>query len=53
MGGMAPFTEESGIFKGKGRVPHIANKKIKTLFHMAALVAIQYDPGLKLFLNGK
>jgi len=53
MGGMAPFTEESGIFKGKGRVSHMANKKIKTLFHMAALVAIQYDPELKLFFERK
>jgi transposase len=53
MGGMAPFTEESGIFKGKGRVSHMANKKIKTLFHMAALVAIQHDPELKLFFERK
>jgi len=53
MGGMAPFTEESGIFKGKGRVSHMANKKIKTLFHMAALVAIQHDPELKLFYERK
>lgn len=53
MGGMAPFVEESGIFKGKGRVSHMANKKIKTLFHMAALVAIQYDPELKQFYERK
>jgi transposase len=53
MGGMAPFTEESGKFKGKGRVSHMANKKIKTLFHMAALVAIQHDPELKLFFERK
>ena len=53
MGGMAPFTEESGKFKGKGRISHMANKKIKTLFHMAALVAIQHDPELKLFFERK
>jgi transposase len=53
MGGMAPFVEESGIFKGKGRISHMANKKIKTLFHMAALVAIQHDPELKLFYERK
>ena len=53
MGGMAPFVEESGKFKGKGRISHMANKKIKTLFHMAALVAIQYDPELKSFYERK
>jgi transposase len=53
MGGMAPFIEESGKYKGKGRVSHMANKKIKTLFHMAALGAIQHDPELKLFFERK
>jgi len=27
--GLVPYVEESGIFKGKGRVSHIANKKVK------------------------
>jgi transposase len=31
--GLVPYVKESGIFKGKGRISHIANKKIKTLFH--------------------
>lgn len=49
LAGVAPFTEESGKYKGKGRVSHMANKKLKTLFHMAALVAIQYDLELQLY----
>jgi transposase len=51
--GLAPFIQESGILKGKGRVSHMANKKVKTLLHMAALVAIQYNPELKLYYERK
>jgi len=51
--GVAPFTRESGIFKGKGRVSHMANKKVKTLLHLAAIVAIQHNPDLKLFYERK
>jgi transposase len=51
--GLAPYLEESGIFKGKGRVSHMANKKIKTLLHLAALVAIQHNPELKLYYERK
>lgn len=51
MAGVAPFTEESGRYKGKGRVSHMANKKMKTLLHMAALVAILYDPELKAYFE--
>jgi transposase len=51
--GIAPFTNESGKFKGKGRVSHMANKKAKTLLHMAALVAIQHNPELKLYYQRK
>jgi transposase len=47
--GVAPFTSESGMYKGKGRVSHMANKKMKTLLHLAAMVAIQYSPELKLY----
>ena len=47
--GVAPFISESGMYKGKGRVSHMANKKMKTLLHLAAMVAIQYDPELKLY----
>lgn len=51
--GLVPYLEESGMFKGKGRVSHMANKKVKTLLHMAALVAIQYNDELKLYYERK
>lgn len=51
--GLAPYVEESGVFKGKGRVSHMANKKVKTLLHMAALVAIQYNDDLKHYYERK
>jgi len=51
--GVAPFVEESGIFKGKGRVSHMANKKVKTLLHMSAIVAIQYNQDLKCYYYRK
>jgi transposase len=51
--GVAPFIEESGIFKGKGRVSHMANKKVKTLLHMSAIVAIQYNQDLKQYYERK
>src|SRR5690606_35831562 len=40
--GVAPFTKESGLFKGRARVSPMANKKMKTLLHLAALAAIQH-----------
>jgi len=51
--GVAPFVEESGIFRGKGRVSHMANKKVKTLLHMSAIVAIQYNQDLKRYYHRK
>lgn len=45
--GVAPFIKESGIFKGKARVSHMANKKVKTLLHLSAMVAIQHNPELR------
>lgn len=51
--GVAPFVEESGIFRGKGRVSHMANKKVKTLLHMSAIVAIQYNLDLKRYYDRK
>jgi transposase len=51
--GVAPYVDESGIFKGKGRVSHLANKKVKTLLHMSTLVAIQYNAELKLYYERK
>ncbi len=45
--GVVPFTKESGMFKGKAKVSHMANKKVKTLLHLSAIVAIQHNPDLK------
>jgi transposase len=39
--GLAPFTYESGkSIRGRSKVSHRANKKLKTLFHLAARAAI-------------
>lgn len=51
--GVAPFVKESGIFKGKARVSPMANKKVKTLLHLAALVAIQHNPELRSYYERK
>jgi transposase len=46
--GVAPFVHESGTsIRGKTRVSHLANKKIKSLLTMAAFTAIKYDTDLK------
>lgn len=51
--GVAPFTDDSGKIIKKARVSHMANKKIKTLLHLSAIVAIQYNQDLKLFYERK
>lgn len=51
--GVAPFTDDSGKIKKKARVSHMANKKVKTLLHLSALVAIQHNPELKLYYQRK
>jgi len=51
--GIAPFTDDSGKIVKKARVSHMANKKVKTLLHLSAIVAIQYNPDLKLFYERK
>lgn len=51
--GVAPFTKESGLFKGKARVSHIANKKVKTLLHLAAMGAIRHDPEIQQYYQRK
>jgi transposase len=46
--GVAPFEHSSGSsIRGKVRVSHLANKKLKSLLTMAAISAIQHDPELK------
>ena len=52
--GVAPFEHSSGTsIKGKTRVSHLADKKMKSLLHMAALTAIKYDPELKAYYRRK
>lgn len=52
--GVAPFPYQSGIsIKGKTRVSNMANKKLKTNLHLAALTAIKCDPELKAYYERK
>lgn len=51
--GVAPFERSSGMFKGKARVSHMANKRLKTALHMAALSAMKLDKELKVFYERK
>ena len=52
--GVAPFPYQSGIsIKGRTKVSHMANKKLKTNLHLAALTAIRYDPELKAYYDRK
>ncbi|HTQ65463.1 MAG TPA: IS110 family transposase [Puia sp.] len=46
--GVAPFEYRSGSsVRGRTKVSHMANKKIKSLLHMGAIVAIRHDKQLK------
>ncbi len=52
--GVAPFGYSSGSsIKGKPRVSHKANKNMKSLLHMAALVAINYNTDMKAYYQRK
>lgn len=52
--GVAPFPYQSGIsIKRKTKVSHLANKKLKTNLHLAALTAIRYDPEIKAYYDRK
>jgi len=51
--GVAPFVRESGIFRGKGRVSKMANMNMKSLFHMASLVAVRFSDDLKKYYARK
>lgn len=52
--GIAPFEHTSGTsIKGRTRVHHIADKKLKSLLNMAALSAIRHDPELKMYYKHK
>lgn len=51
--GVAPFSNESGIYKGRSKVSHMANKNMKTLLHMATLSAVQHNADCKAFFERK
>jgi len=52
--GVAPFPHQSGTsIRGKTRVSHMANKKLKTNLHMASLTAVRFDPELKTYYERK
>ena len=46
--GVAPFKHESGTsIRGRTRISHLANKKLKSLLTMAAICAVRFDEDLK------
>jgi transposase len=51
--GFAPFEHSSGKYKGKAKVSNKANKKVKALFHNAAMSAIQHCQEIKDYYNRK
>ncbi|WP_332367726.1 transposase [Spirosoma telluris] len=51
--GVVPFEHSSGQRKGKAKVSQMANKKVKSLLHLAALSAIQHCQELKLYYERK
>lgn len=52
--GVAPFAHQSGTsIRGKTRVSHMANKKLKTNLHMASLSAVKFDNELKAYYERK
>lgn len=52
--GVAPFEHTSGTsVKGKTRVSHFANKKLKSLLYMCARNAVRYDLELKAYYQRK
>ena len=53
-GGTAPFPYRSGSsIRGKNKVSHLANKKMKTLLDLCAKSAIEHDPQLKAYYQRK
>ena len=52
--GIAPFPYQSGSsIKGRNKVSNLANKRLKSLLNMCALVSIQWNPEMKLFYNNR
>jgi transposase len=52
--GVAPFEYSSGSsVKGRTKVNHMADKKMKSLLQMCAMTTLKYDPQLKEYYNKK
>jgi transposase len=52
--GVAPFEHRSGIsVRGRTKVSHMANKKIKRYLHMASLSSVKLDTELKAYYERK
>lgn len=52
--GTAPFEYSSGSsIKGRTKVNHMADKKMKSILQMCALVAVKHDPQLKEYYKRK
>jgi transposase len=51
--GVVPFGKESGRYKGKDKVSHIANKTIKTLLHLGAIASISGKNAFALYYQRK
>lgn len=50
--GIAPFPNSSGTsIRGRTKVSHLANKKIKSLLDLCAKSAIQYNPEMKVYYH--
>lgn len=52
--GTAPFPNVSGTsIRGRTKVSHLANKKIKSLLDLCAKTAIQHNPEMRLYYQGR
>lgn len=51
--GIAPFPKSSGIKKGKMKVSHMANKKVKSILSNGVLSAIVHDPEISYYYKRK
>ena len=51
--GVVPFERSSGQHRGRGRVSHHANKRVKALLHLAALSAVRWCAPLKAYYARK
>ena len=51
--GVVPFERSSGQHRGRARVSHHANKRVKALLHLAALSAVRWCKPLKAYYARK